>query len=110
MANVFTRKVNQQIGTTPTTVGSYTVAASTTATIIGLTVANVTGATISVDVYLNDGVNDTYLIKSAPISAGGALVAVGGDQKVVMTTGDSILVVSDTASSADVIMSLLEIN
>ena len=36
-------------------------------------------------------------------------VILGGDQKVVLMTGDKITVTSNTASSADVIMSFLEI-
>ena len=38
-----------------------------------------------------------------------ALVVVGGDQKVVMEPGDTITVESDTASSADVVLSHLDI-
>jgi hypothetical protein len=34
---------------------------------------------------------------------------VGGDQKVVMETGDSIYVQSSAASSVDVVMSIMEI-
>lgn len=109
MANTFKRYVSQSIGTTPTTVGSYTVGASTQTTLIGLTVANRTASVISVDVQHNDATNDTYIVKGAPVPAGSSLVVVGGDQKVVMETGDSIKVTSDTATSADVVMSLLEI-
>lgn len=109
MANTFKRYVSQSIGTTPTTVGSYTVGASTQTTLIGLTVANRTASVISVDVQHNDGTNDTYIVKAAPVPAGSSLVVVGGDQKVVMETNDSIKVTSDTATSADVVMSLLEI-
>lgn len=110
MANTFKRHTARNVGTTAEQVGAYTVGASTQTTLIGLTVANVTTSAIYVDIYHKDGsANDTYIVKAAPIPSGGTLVAVGGDQKVVMTTGDSIAVVSDTASSADVIMSLLEI-
>ena len=47
-------------------------------------------------------------MKNAEIFEGGALVAVGGDQKLVLETGDKIKVVSDTASSVDTIVSVLE--
>ena len=43
------------------------------------------------------------------ISVGGALVAVGGDQKVVMNAADVIKVSSSAASSIDVTLSILEI-
>ena len=109
MANAFKNKIQRQIGTSLTAVGSYTVGGSTETTVIGLTIANTTTVAIEVDATLNDGTNDCYIVKNAPVPAGGALVAVGGDQKVVMMPGDSIKVKSDTATSADVIMSILEI-
>ena len=41
---------------------------------------------------------------------GGSIVLVGGEQKIVLQTGYSVQVRSDTSSSADVIMSVLEIS
>ncbi len=52
---------------------------------------------------------DYYIVKGAPIPAGGSLVAVGGDQKVVLMAGDTVKVRSNTELSADTIMSVLEI-
>lgn len=109
MANTFKRYAAQSVGTTANTVGSYTVGASTQTTLIGLSVGNRIANTIYVDVEHYDGATATYIVKGAPVPGGGALVAVGGDQKVVLETGDSIRVTSDTASSADVLMSVLEI-
>lgn len=109
MANTFLRKTQRNIGTTATTIASYTVADSTATTIIGLTCANTTSTAITVDVIHNDGANDTYMVKGATIPSGSSLVVVGGDQKVVMATGDSIKVKSSAASSCDVMMSVLEI-
>lgn len=109
MANTFLRKTSRNIGTSATTVGSYTVGASTATTVIGLTCANTTTAAITVDVQHNDGSNDTYVVKGATVPAGGSLVVVGGDQKVVLEAGDSVKVTSSAATSCDVIMSILEI-
>ena len=109
MANAFKNKTQRDVGTALTAIGSYTVGGSTETTVIGLTIANTTTVAIEVDATLNDGTNDCYIVKNAPVPAGGALVAVGGDQKVEMEPGDSIKVKSDTATSADVIMSILEI-
>ena len=74
-----------------------------------MTVANITSSVISVTVTVNDGSNTTHIVKEAPIPTGGSLVVLGGDQKVVLMTGDKVIVTSNTASSADVIMSFLEI-
>ena len=109
MANAFTRKVSRGVGTALTAVGSYTVGASTQTTVIGLTVANTSAATVNIDVTLNDGANDTYIVKDAPVPAGGALVPVGGNQKIVLITGDSIKVNSSASSSIDAVLSILEI-
>lgn len=113
MANAFLSETQAGIGVTPVTI--YTCPASTQTTIIGLSVANVTASGIAVDVVLDasgrtSGAEDSvYLVKAAPVPAGGALVAVGGDQKVIMEPGDAVKVTSDTAASADVHMSHLDI-
>jgi hypothetical protein len=109
MANAFKRKLHRQIGTSLTAINAYTVPSSTETTIIGLTVSNTTAAPIEVGVTLNDATNDYYIVKSAPIPAGASLVVVGGDQKVVLQVGDSVKVISDTATSCDAVMSILEI-
>ena len=109
MANTFLRETSRSISTSATTVGSYTVGASTATTVIGLTCANTTTTAITVDVTHNDGANDTFMVKGATVPSGGSLVVVGGDQKVVLEAGDSVKVTSSAASSCDVIMSILEI-
>ena len=90
MANSFKRKLSRSIGTSLTAVGSYTVGAATEVTVIGLAVANTSASQVLVDATLNDGSNDTYLIKEAPVPSGGSIVIIGGDQKVVLEVGDSI--------------------
>jgi hypothetical protein len=113
MANSFKSRTDTAVGTSPATI--YTCPASTETTIIGLTVANINTSQIEIDVQLDastrtSGAQDSvYLIKDAPIPVGSSLVAVGGEQKVVLEPGDTIKVTSNTASSADVAMSILEI-
>ena len=108
MANTFKNRTLRQVGTSPVDVGAV-VAASPQTTLIGMTLANVTSGVISVTATLHDGSNTTHIVKDAPIPTGGSLVVLGGDQKVVLMTGDKIIVTSNTASSCDVIMSFLEI-
>jgi len=109
MANTFTRKLSTNIGTVLTAVGGYTVGAATQTTVIGITVSNTSGLTVNIDVTLNDGTTDFYIVKDAPVPAGGALVPIGGNQKIVMITGDSMKVNSSAASSVDAVLSILEI-
>lgn len=77
-------------------------------TIVGIHIANVTSNAINVDCYINDGTNDIYLVKGAPIAAGGALQVLDGGAKVVVQSGDRLWVQSDTASSADVWVSAVD--
>jgi hypothetical protein len=110
MANTFKRKLSSSIGTTPTDVGNYTVAANTTTIVVGFAVTNRTGSAITANVYIQDvAVANTYLVVNAPVSAGSSLIVGGGDQKIVLETGDSILVQSSAASSIDAVMSIMEI-
>lgn len=109
MANTFTRKLSQNIGTSAIAVGSYTVTANTTVVVVGLTITNKTGSAITANVFINDGAANTFVTANAPISSGSTLVAVGGDQKVVLLTGDKIFVQSSAASSLDAVLSILEI-
>jgi len=108
MANAFKLVTDTGVGTSAATI--HTGAASTETTIIGLSVANIHTAQIEVDVQLenNDGDN-IYLIKAAPVPVGSSLVVIGGEQKVVMNESDVLKVTSNTASSADVALSILEI-
>lgn len=109
MANIFYRKMSANVGNTLVTVGSYTVGSATKAVVLGLTLANRSGATINADVLINNGSDNFYLVRTAPITTGGALVPIGGDQKLVLQTGDNVRVRSDSANSLDVVMSYMEI-
>ena len=109
MANTFTRKTSQNIGATATQIGAYTVGASTTTIAIGLTCTNTTGSAITANVFLANATANTYIVANAPISAGASLIPIGGDQKIVMITGDKIYVQSSAATSIDAILSIMEI-
>ena len=109
MANTFTRKTSQNIGATATQIGAYTVPSSTTTIAIGLTCTNTTGSAITANVFLANATANTYIVANAPISAGASLIPIGGDQKIVMITGDKIYVQSSAATSIDAILSIMEI-
>ena len=109
MANTFKNEQVQNVTTGWSSIGSQ-LNATTQRTIIGMTIANTTSGVISVDVSIyNNGSTRTYLIKSAPVPVGGALIVVGGDQKVVLDNQDLVQVKSNTVNSADVVMSVLDI-
>ena len=101
MANTF--KSYQSTDVTTETV-ILTGPAATQTTVIGLSIAN----TAAVPVYVNVKLNTAYVVKQAPVPVGGALVVVGGDQKIVIETSDTIKVAS--TGTVDVVTSTLEIS
>ena len=111
MANTFKLKTDTAVGTTLTTV--YTVPSSTTTIVIGCTLANIHAtANLNADVQIvtaaSSGENgdDVYVIKGVPVPNSSSLEIIEG--KIVLETGDAIKVRSDTASSVDVALSVLE--
>ena len=100
MANTFKNYVAASVGTSATTV--YTVPASTTAVTIGLSVANTSASQITVDVQAAG----VYVVKGAPIPAGSGLSVLDG--KIILEATDTVVVTSSAATSADVILSVLE--
>ena len=48
------------------------------------------------------------MVKNATIAPGGALVPVGGDQKLVLEAGDRLQIQGSATTCADVIVSVLE--
>lgn len=107
MANIFDTFTSRDVGTTLTLVGGYTANSISQTTVIGLTVSNKTNQAITVDVAYSDGAANTYIVKNAPISQGSAFVPIGGDQKIVLTTGDGIKVAANTTNAVDATMSTL---
>jgi len=101
MANTF--KGFESTGVTDE-VTVYTGPASTQVTVIGMTVANTSTDSTAASIKKNDA----YLVKDAPIPAGGSLVIVGGDQKVVVEPDDTIKVSAD--NTVDVVLSVLEVS
>ena len=76
--------------------------------IVGIMLSNVHTSAINVSCYINDGSNDIYLVKDAPIPVGGSLQVLDGGAKFVVQSGDRLYVVSDTASSLDVWVSAVD--
>ncbi len=107
MANNFKNYFLKNAGTTAA--NAYVGPAATQATIIGMTIGNTTASPISCNVTIVSGGTTYYMLQNATISNGGALVPIGGDQKLVMEAGDYMQVQTSATNSADVIVSVLEI-
>ena len=106
MANTFRLKTKASVGVT--TVGIYTVPVSTSTTILGITLANVSGTGINVTVGIARTLaDDVSLIKNVPIPQGSSLELMEGN-KVILEPQDEVNVKSDVVSSLDVSLSILE--
>jgi len=88
----------------------YVGPASTQSTIIGMTIGNTTASPISCNITVVSAGTTYFMLQNATISNGGALVPIGGDQKLVMEAGDYMQVQTSATNSADVIVSVLEIS
>ena len=106
MANTFKNYLIKNANTTPQTV--FTAGGGVQATVIGMSVANMTNSPITANVYLTSSAVDYYLIKEVTIAAGGSFVPVGGDQKLVLEASDALKV--SASANADVICSVLEVS
>ena len=104
MAQDFERNTSNAVGTSAVTLRT----ANSDDAIVGIMVANVATSQINVEVYINDGSNDIHLVKDAPIPVGSSLQVLDGGAKIVMQSGDVLYVKSDTASSADVWVSVVD--
>ena len=110
MANNF--KLKTKLGTGGIAAGAvqdvYTVPGGTTSIIIGLTIANLTSNSVTVDVAIDRvSANDVSIGLNLPIPAGSSLDALAG--KVVLETTDKITVACDTADGIDTTLSVMEI-
>jgi len=115
MANTFKLKTKTGInGAALSTV--YTVPSSTTTVIIGLTIANIKGASITGDIQIvtaatsGENGDDVYLVKDVPLPAGSALEIMSGN-KIILNAGDIVKAGGSNSSGADadVILSIMEI-
>ena len=87
----------------------YTVPGTTTAVVLGLSVANITGASIEVDIQLvNADGDDVYIVKDTVVDSGGTLEMMSGN-KYVLETGDIVKVASNATNSFAATISIMEI-
>jgi len=104
MANEFANA--QKVGVT-TVQTVYTAAAGKTCIMLELDIANTTSAVVeaSVQIFDTSATTSAYIVKNAPVPAGGSLMVIAG-QKIVLEPTDIVKV---TATGAvDVVAAILE--
>ena len=104
MANDFKNAQNTNVTTAATV---YTAPANKDSIILELDIANTSASavTASAEILDSSASTDAYIVKDAPVPAGGTLQVISG-QKVILETGDSIRV--SASGACDVICSILE--
>jgi hypothetical protein len=104
MANDFKNAQNTNVTTAATV---YTAPANKDSIILELDIANTSASavTASAEILDSSAGTDAYIVKDAPVPAGGTLQVISG-QKVILETGDSIRV--SASGACDVICSILE--
>ena len=113
MANTFKLKTKSGVnGAALSTV--YTVPSSTTSVIIGLTISDIKGQSITTDAQIvtaatsGENGDDVYIIKDAPLPAGSSLEVMAGN-KIVLKATDAIQVKGSVADAVDATLSIMEI-
>jgi len=112
MANTFKLKNNAVMPSsagTPDTL--YTVPGSTTTVVIGLTLANVHTAQVTVSVTVVDSSNSnetSHVIKDAPIPVGSSIEIMSGN-KIILEASDIIKVDCSVADKVSATLSIMEI-
>ena len=107
MAQNFRNYLKRNTGTVAVDLLGGAVGSSTYDCIVSLRLANTTTSIITVEVYITD-TDNFYLIKNCPIVSGGSLELMDGGSKVVLQDGQQLFGKSDTASSLDTIVSVVD--
>jgi hypothetical protein len=81
--------------------------ASTQTTVIGMSISNISAGELLANVVIYSAGTGYHIIHKAAVPPGSTLVPIGGDQKLVVETGDYVQV--QTTSLADVVASVVEI-
>ena len=108
MATIFRNKVVKDVGTVP--VDIYETDASTRATVIGLSLTNLTQSFVYVDVLMQDDTSVTgYYLRSTLLPANTSLRVVSTGEKLIIAPSNKLQVRSSIDDSVDVIASIVEI-
>jgi|TARA_Y100001951_G_C11080791_1_gene151209 hypothetical protein len=90
--------------------GSYTsiLTSNSDDAIIGLRFANTHTGSVTVDAKISRSSADYFLIKDAPVPAGGSLELVDGGSKIVIQNSDILKVATSRTGSVDCIVSYID--
>jgi hypothetical protein len=109
MANTFKSNKSRLVGTSEVSVYAVGNTSGYRTIVIGCSLSNrlTNSVTASVSVY-DSGNDQYYLVKDAPIPAGGALEVMAGN-KLVLNQDEEIRVIASESNAVDVLLSIMEI-
>lgn len=108
MATFFRNSVIKEVGVVPVRILETT--PTTRATVIGLSMANLSESIITVNVMIQDNTSVTgYYLKDIIIPPQSTLKAVNGGEKLILAPSNQLYVSSNLGDSVDVICTYVEI-
>ncbi len=110
MANTFKSDTKSNVVTaviTDSTAVVVTAGGSSTLVLLSVLLSNKVAASTDVDVYLESGGDDVYLLRNAPVPAGSSLEVISGS-KIIMEANDKLRIRAGTASAIDATVSYLD--
>ena len=110
MANTFKSDTKANVVTaviTDSTAVVVTSDGSSTLVLLSVLLSNKVAASADVDVYLESGGDDVYLLRNAPVPAGSSLEVISGS-KIIMEANDKLRIRAGTASAIDATVSYLD--
>jgi hypothetical protein len=113
MATIFKNKISPAVGTTPIT--ALATDSTFRATVIGLSLANLTTEALRVSITVVDNTNpllpiEAHYLKDVVLPANQSLRAVNGGEKLMIALNNELRIRSDVDASVDVIVSYVEIS
>jgi hypothetical protein len=108
MSTSFNNAVIKNIGPTPVTV--VTIASNARATVIGLSLTNLTTGNVMASVQVNDGAGNTgYFCYNIIVPPNTSLRAVSQGEKLILGSSNSLLISADQAGALDALVSYVTI-
>ena len=110
MANTFKSDTKANVVTaviTDSTAVVVTAGGSSTLVLLSVLLSNKVAASADVDVYLESGGDDVYLLRNAPVPAGSSLDVISGS-KIIMEANDKLRIRAGTTNAIDATVSYLD--
>ena len=110
MANTFKSDAKSNVVTDAVSSSNtvlVTAGGSSTLVLLSVLLSNKVAASADVDVYLESGGDDVYLLRNAPVPAGSSLEVISGS-KIIMEANDKLRIRAGTANAIDATVSYLD--